>query len=103
MRDALASGGRGPADPVGMPLSLHFGRELKRGLLASIQCEVTAAGKPVQGVLLDLQNETSGVPGCVVFVPLAPLPSGEVTVVWRLPRQVVDKGSPARAVRFLVK
>jgi len=92
--DALAADGKQSDTEVGVPLSLHFARKLTADELAAVSCRVLARGRELAGVQVDIQDVPGrDGPGCIVFVPLQPLPSGAaVEVEWTVPRQLLAEG-----------
>ncbi|MGE3174698.1 MAG: hypothetical protein AB7O97_18845 [Planctomycetota bacterium] len=90
--EALAAAGRTAAARVGTPVSLHFHRPIPAEERIHVACRLHTGNLIRDGVLLfaaDLDGLAA--PGCVVFVPLEPLPSGaEVRVVWSVATAVVD-------------
>ncbi|MBM4063858.1 MAG: hypothetical protein FJ265_22585 [Planctomycetes bacterium] len=103
---ALAAVSPPPGPVVGMPITLHFHRELPETELAQVTAAVSADGRNRVGVLVPCQGRgpDDAVPGCVAFVPLEPLPSGAwVEVGWTLPGKLLGKGEHFPVVQFLVQ
>ena len=90
---------------AGMPVSLHFHRDVDLGLLQQVSCVVRAGGQQVTGSLVVLQGEAArGARGCVAFVPTSPLPAGECEVAWSVPLQLIGgKGATQPKARFVVE
>lgn len=106
---ALAARGVRPDAMVGMPLTAHFLRPIEPALLARIECSVRGNRGLCDGVLVvyagggdaDPAPGLDLAPGCVAFVPLAPLPAGEeLTVDWRFPTELVGKDDAPPLSRF---
>ncbi|MBK8100984.1 MAG: hypothetical protein IPK26_28205 [Planctomycetes bacterium] len=101
----FAGKGRPNAELVGMPLSLHFHRELSADDIRQVSCQVFAGGVELAGELLCVQGDAAmavAAPGCFLFVPDRPLPAGaEVTVAWTVPKGVLPKGESFPRVVFL--
>ncbi len=91
---------------VGMPLTLHFGRAVSVSDLAQVGCRVYADSTRVDGVLVVYQDDATAddtAPGCVAFVPLAPLPAGaQVTAAWRVPKSLLGEGQAVAELSFTV-
>ncbi len=104
---ALRAAGRPAEGPVGMPLSLHFAREVPAADLAAIRCEVFRGGVRVDGLLVVCQGgDASGdsAPGCVAYVPFEPLPHGaEVEFQWVLPAALLGGAESPAAATFAVR
>ena len=87
---ALAEKGKQPADEVGMPITLHFGRPMKPAELARIGCRVYVGSQNAEGALVVYEGadgEADTAAGCLAFLPLKPLASGkEVDVEWTFPK-----------------
>lgn len=100
----FAGKGRPNADAVGMPLSLHFHRELSADDLRQVGCQVFAGGVELAGELVCVQGDgalAEAAAGCFVFVPERPLPAGaELTVAWSVPNGVLPKGEAFPRVVF---
>lgn len=96
---------------VGMPLSLHFHRQVDPSHLARIACRVYAGNQRIEGLVVVLQATAAGVepptelaPGVVVFAPYAPLPAGAVLeATWELPAALASADAPPLRVRCTVK
>lgn len=102
---------------VGMPLSLHFVRQVPADQLARIVCRVHADDRRVDGVLVvaqaggadvadvaDVAAPAESAPGLVVFAPFAPLPAGaQLEVSWELPAALGSPDAPPLRVRCTVK
>ena len=91
---------------VGMPLTLHFGREIPMQDVARIECRVYASGQRVDGVVVACQGDDvpdDRAPGCVAFLPIAPLPSGtELEIEWQLPKSLLDGAQALPAIVCVV-
>ncbi len=100
----LAAAGLGPDAVVGMPVSLHFHRDLSADQSREIACRLRVGGLDRVGDLVALQEvEGQAAPGCFAFVPREPLPAGEVEVQWTLPHGLLAKGEVFPRVSFTVQ
>ena len=98
---ALAAAGVGADETVGMPVTLHFRRELAAEFAREVACRLRVGGLERPGVLVPLQDvEGLRAPGCFAFVPRAPLPAGEVEVQWTLPKSMLKKNEVFPRVSF---
>ena len=99
----IGAAGIGAEDDVGMPVTLHFHRELSADERQEIQCRVRSAGER-PGVLVSL-HETGGImaPGCFAYVPREPLPAGDVFVDWNLPHGMIAKDHMFPRLEFTVE
>jgi hypothetical protein len=106
---ALAAAGKQPGDTVGMPLSLHFFRQLSPLLLNGVECRAYAGNMAARGVLVVYalaapEGDAEVVDGCVAYVPLEPLPAGaSIEVQWELPPGILGKNEKFAPVTFTVK
>jgi tetratricopeptide (TPR) repeat protein len=105
LRQAMAAAGRTGDDPVGMPLTLHFSRDVGRNVTSRIGCHVQSqSGQVLRGVLVEVESSEGGAGiGCMAFVPTEPLPAGELQVQWSLPRQVLGDGETFPPQRVVVQ
>ena len=107
LQELLAAKGKQPDDQVGVPLSLHFARELLPTEIASVTCTFTADRGEVDGVFACAQRD--GIPsevaqGCFVFVPLEPLPkSRALKVEWTVPPTLLQKREKFAPVAFSIQ
>lgn len=102
----LQAAGRQPADAVGMPLSLHFGRAVERALLDAVRCRVFEQNLAVDGVVVVYGGDEAadGADGCVAFVPFAPLaPGAQVEIDWQLPAVMLPPDTSFPPVLFTVR
>lgn len=103
----LAEAGKKATDLVGMPVSAHFARELQPndvgGCFGRLECE----GGELATVRVCIQGAGSGseeAPGCMVLVPLQPLPKGkDVTMTWEMPRGVLEREEVFPKTEFRVE
>jgi len=112
-RRALRAAGASEDAPVGMPMSLHFGRSVDLGAVAQIKCSVFVRNVPVEGVLvrydspLEAQDGSPACPavgGLIAFIPLQPLPSEQACEVrWDLPQSLLGRAKQADIQSFVVR
>ncbi|MBL9079372.1 MAG: hypothetical protein JNL08_17860 [Planctomycetes bacterium] len=106
-QSAVVAAGRAVTDRVGMPLTLHFAREVPRATLAAVRCRVFDGNLPIDGALAvyaadDTAHERCD--GLVAFVPLQPLPSGHrLEVRWELPAELLPPETGFPAALFTVR
>jgi hypothetical protein len=99
LQASLAAAGVPAGATVGAPLTLHFWRPLAASDVVAVACRVFRGNAPVDGVFV---AAASGLPpGCHVFVPREPLPSGAaVEVHWTLPKSALGKDGVFPPVAF---
>lgn len=106
---ALAAAGKQPTDTIGMPLSLHFFRQVPPLQLNGIEARAYAGNMLVPGVVVSYglaaaNGDAEVVDGCVALVPLEPLPAGaSIEVQWELPPGMLAKNAKFAPVTFTVK
>lgn len=107
LQEMLVAKGKQSDATVGMPVSLHFARELLPTEIASVTCTLTADRGEVEGVFACAQRD--GIPaevaqGCFVFVPLEPLPKNRVLKVeWTVPPMLLQKREKFAPVSFTLQ
>jgi hypothetical protein len=107
LQEMLAAKGKSADAVVGMPLSLHFSRELLPTEISSVTCSLTADRGELDGLLACAQRD--GIPaevaqGCFVFVPLEPLPKNRVLKVeWSVPPMLLQKREKFAPVTFTLQ
>lgn len=108
---ALAAAGKKPADVVGMPLSLHFGRAISDADLAAVQATVFAASQRAEGVIVCYQAagpdgagpDDDSADGCVAWIALEPFAPGvEVEIAWTVPKKLLAEHETFRPFEFTI-
>jgi hypothetical protein len=106
MKAFAAIGKTGPV-LVGMPLTLHFARELDDAARGAVRGRIYADENPVDSLRIDYGpagDDGEQTPGCIAVVPLKPLPPGsKVEVRWTLPDGVLGKDETYAPIRFEVR
>jgi tetratricopeptide (TPR) repeat protein len=107
LRELLQQKGRQPGDEVGMPVSLHFHRELPPTEISAVSCRLTADREEVDGVFACVQRDgppSEAANGCFVFVPLEPLKKNRMLAVeWTVPPNLLEKRQRFPRVEFAVQ
>lgn len=98
---AVVAAGVAEDAQVGMPLSMHFAREIGASYRKSITCQAFKGNVPIDGVVIDYSDQA---PGCFAFVPLAPLPRGQgIEVRWNVPTTLLGSNEGNGSVTFRVE
>jgi hypothetical protein len=112
-RRALGAAGVAEDAVVGVPVSLHFGRVVAADLLSQIKCSVFLRNVPKEGVLVSYGEPVMGedgavamepVDGLIAYIPIEPLPSGQVCEVrWELPSALLATANQLGIRSFTVR
>lgn len=107
LQEQLLAHGKQPADLVGMPLSLHFARELLPTEIPAVTCRLVSDHGELAGVFACAQRDgrpSDVAPGCFVFVPLEPLPKNrELSVEWTVPPSLLTKREKFAPISFALQ
>ncbi|MFN3241016.1 MAG: hypothetical protein ACE37K_05815 [Planctomycetota bacterium] len=100
-RAALAAAGVEADQQVGMPLTMHFAREIGASYRQSITCQAFEKNAPLRGVVVDYSDQA---PGCFAFVPLSPLPKDQpIEVRWNVPTTLLGTDEGVGGVTFRIQ
>ena len=107
-RAAVLKAGIAEDAVVGMPISIHFAREIDRKLLAGIECRLFERNRPLEGILVHYDQSISDggavTRGMVVCVPTEPLKSGKlIEARWEAPPELLGKEQQAAPSAFTVR
>ena len=107
-RAAVLKAGIAEDAVVGMPISIHFAREIDRKLLARVECRLFERNRPLEGILVYYdQPITDGgavTKGMVVCVPTEPLKPGKVIEArWEAPLELLGKDHQIAPSAFTVR
>lgn len=105
LQKAVLAAGIAADAVVGMPVSLHFAREIDAGSMAQISCRLFERNRPLDGVVVPYIGDGGAVvPGMVACVPLAPLGQGkQIEVRWDVPQALLGKDQQMSIVPFVVR
>ncbi|MCC7398774.1 MAG: hypothetical protein IT455_17025 [Planctomycetes bacterium] len=104
---ALQAVGVSADDVVGMPLTLHFLRDIRPSDAALVRCAVYQGDRRVDGVFVHYDgapDEADSAAGLVAFVPRQPFAAAAtIEVAWELPPGYLDKKQTFPRLSFTVQ
>ena len=107
MLAALQAVGVSADDVVGMPLTLHFLRDIRPRDATLVRCAVYQGDRRVDGVFVHYDgapDEADSAAGLVAFVPRQPFPAAAtIEVAWELPPGYLDKKQTFPRLSFTVQ